>query len=328
MKAGHINVARSIFDHPMFDDGKPLSQREAWLWLISNAAWRPMQVMVRNGRSQQLVSLERGQLTYSRSFLCKAWSWSSDKKVRTFLNRLERGHLVGLQTGQLQTVITICNYGVFQNGKSISGPAKGQQTGQQWASNGPEEEYIINIKRKKTLSAEGKEGEESKEPSHGSFLLFWETYPRQDAKKAAERAYAKVIKDALISESDLLAKTKAFAASKAAVPADERKFIPHASTWLNGGRYSEQDAKATEPLSADKLTDAEWLLYLKFNLHNWPEGLGAKPGMPGCRVPPHLLSAQEGPSRAAATPVVRCVRQQGSGGHDANLHTPSSKRLG
>jgi hypothetical protein len=77
---GHINVARSIFDHPMFDDDRPLSPREAWLWLISNAAWRPMQVMVRNGRSQQLLNLERGQLSYSRSFLRKAWRWTSDNK--------------------------------------------------------------------------------------------------------------------------------------------------------------------------------------------------------------------------------------------------------
>ena len=130
---GHINVARSIFDHPMFDDGRPLSPREAWLWLISNAAWRPMQVMVRNGRSQQLVSLERGQLTYSRSFLCKAWFWTSDKTVRTFLARLEREGMIDIQTGQLQTVISICNYGVFQHGGSLTGPSNGPAMGRQWA---------------------------------------------------------------------------------------------------------------------------------------------------------------------------------------------------
>ena len=57
---GHINVARSIFAHPMFDDGKPLSDREAWLWLISNAAFRPVQIMARNGRALELLNLDRG----------------------------------------------------------------------------------------------------------------------------------------------------------------------------------------------------------------------------------------------------------------------------
>ncbi len=130
---GHINVARSIFDHAMFDDERPYSSREAWLWLIANAAWRPMQVMVRNGRSQQLLNLERGQLSFSRSFMQKAWRWTSDKTVRTFLARLKKEGMVDLQTGQLQTIITICNYGVFQFGGTLTGPANGQAIGQQWA---------------------------------------------------------------------------------------------------------------------------------------------------------------------------------------------------
>jgi hypothetical protein len=48
------------------------------------------------------------------------------------------------------------------------------------------------------------------------FDQWYAIYPRKVSKKAAEKAFAKVIKAGLISESDLLAKTKAFAASKAA----------------------------------------------------------------------------------------------------------------
>ena len=149
---GTINVARSIFDHPMFDDGRPLSPREAWLWLISNAAWRPLQVMVRNGRSQQLIKLDRGQLSYSRAFLRKAWSWKSDKSVRTFLAKLRQEQMIDLQTGQLQTVISICNYGVFQLGGTLTGPSKGPLEGQQRAGNGPEEEDIINIRAARKIT--------------------------------------------------------------------------------------------------------------------------------------------------------------------------------
>jgi hypothetical protein len=186
---GHINVARSIFDHPMFDDGRPLSQREAWLWLISNAAWRPMQVMVRNGRSQQLIKLERGQLTYSRSFLRKAWSWKSDKSVRTFLAKLRQEQMIDLQTGQLQTVISICNYGVFQYGGSLTGPATGPLEGQQRASNGPEEENIKDIRSKKTLSPSSPSG----------FDEWYAIYPKKKQPQAAKRAFAKAIGSGAIS---------------------------------------------------------------------------------------------------------------------------------
>jgi hypothetical protein len=209
---GHINVARSIFDHPMFDDGRPLSLREAWLWLISNAAWRPVQVMVRNGRSQQIVNLERGQLTYSRSFLCKAWAWTSDKSVRTFLARLEREGMIDIQTGQLQTVISICNYGVFQNGGNLTGPSNGPAIGQQRAGNGPEEENIRSIKDKKMLPPSNPAG----------FDDWYSIYPRKKQPQDAKRAFAKAINTGTVTLDALMAKTRAFAASWKDEPKDRR----------------------------------------------------------------------------------------------------------
>src|SRR4030081_3089784 len=135
--SGFFNVSRDIFDHPMFGD-VPRTGREAWLWLIAKAAWKPLRVHVRNGRSVGVIGLQRGQLSYSRSYMQKAWKWTSEKKVRTFLARLERDGMVTVQTGQLQTNITICNYDAFQLRPSIEGQQSGHQTGQQWTGNGPE----------------------------------------------------------------------------------------------------------------------------------------------------------------------------------------------
>jgi hypothetical protein len=293
---GHINVARSIFDHPMFDDDRPLSPREAWLWLISNAAWRPMQVMVRNGRSQQLLNLERGQLSYSRSFMQKAWRWTSDKTVRTFLARLKKEGMVDLQTGQLQTIITICNYGVFQFGGTLTGPANGQAMGQQWASNGPEEENIINI-RNKTLPP----------PTPPGFEDWYAIYPRKKEPQAAKKAFAKVIGSALIALPALMEKTKAFAASWAARPKGERKYIPYPAKWLNaGGYHDEPDGSDGEPAPVVRdprsFTDADWqkrLTYLQ-DSETWIDAWGPKPGEPGCLVPSHLIVTPVSTSKGAA----------------------------
>jgi hypothetical protein len=295
--AGHINVARSIFDHPMFDDGKPLSQREAWLWLISNAAWRPMQVMVRNGRSQQLVSLERGQLTYSRSFLCKAWSWSSDKTVRTFLARLEREHMIDLQTGQLQTVISICNYGVFQSGGALTGPSNRPAMGQQRAGNGPEEENIISIRNKNTLPP----------PSPAGFDDWYSIYPRKKEPQAAKKAFAKVINSSLIALPALTEKTRAFAASWAARPKEDRKFIPYPASWLNAGGYDDEpEGGGGEPAPVVRdprsFTDGDWQKRLTYfqESQTWIEAWGPKPGEPGCLVPSHLIVTPVSTSKGAA----------------------------
>ena len=293
--AGHINVARSIFDHPMFDDGKPLSDREAWLWLISNAAWRPVQIMVRNGRSSEMLNLDRGQLSFSRSFLRKAWRWTSEKRVRTFLNRLERECMVDLLTGQLQTVISICNYGVFQSGGQLTGPSNGPAMGQQRAGNGPQEENIKNI-RNNILPP----------PNPAGFDDWYSIYPRKKEPQAAKKAFAKVLASGLIALPVLIERTREFAATWANEPKERRKFIPYPASWLNAGGYDDEPEGSAEPPPAPinplSFTDDKWRRCLKYfgETETWIDAWGPKPGEPGCLVPPHLIVTPVSTSKGAA----------------------------
>jgi hypothetical protein len=112
--SGFIALARGVFGHPVVGARPPLSDLEAWVWLCFEAAYKPRRVRVTNGRAAGFLLLERGQLTYSRSYLAKAWGWT-EKRVRGFLFRLERERQIVRQTGHLQTIITICNYEFYQN---------------------------------------------------------------------------------------------------------------------------------------------------------------------------------------------------------------------
>jgi hypothetical protein len=42
---GTFNVARGVFDHPVFAR-EPFTEREAWLWLIAEAQWKPVRKRV------------------------------------------------------------------------------------------------------------------------------------------------------------------------------------------------------------------------------------------------------------------------------------------
>ncbi|MGY4399860.1 hypothetical protein [Bradyrhizobium sp. USDA 3315] len=82
MARGYVAMPRSIFDDEPFPS-EPYSQREAFLFLVAAAAWKPRQERV--GRA--IVDLERGQVAASTRFLAAKWGWS-EAKVRRCLNRL------------------------------------------------------------------------------------------------------------------------------------------------------------------------------------------------------------------------------------------------
>lgn len=76
------------------------------------------------------------------------------------------------------------------------------------------------------------------------FERFWAHYPRKTAKLAAQKAYEKAvarIQEQCLLEGDphefLLKAVKSFAQSEAG---QSGKFVPHASTWLNQGRYDDE----------------------------------------------------------------------------------------
>lgn len=276
---GYILIARHLLSHPRFKPRGAYSQFEAWYWLIEFAAFVDRDVAVCSGRNQQIIRLEPGQLTYSVRYLAKAWRWS-DKRVQRFLSALQLDQSVTTQTTTGQTVITLCNWSKYQR---------------------PDFEATTQTATPTTTATttNNKEGKEKKEytPQNepAGFSDWYAAYPKKKQPQAAKRAYAKVIGGNLISESDLLAKTQAFAASWSDKPQDQRRFIPYPASWLNAGSYDDELDGGTEPVAAVRdprtFTNQDWQKRLRYfqESDTWMEAWGAEPGQPGCLVPAHLI---------------------------------------
>jgi hypothetical protein len=96
------------------------SERDAWVWLIEQASWKPTTVRIKGDK----VELQRGQMTFSVRFLAEKWGWSKSR-VDRFLKRLTAeamistcskiGTTAGHQAGHGQSIITICNYEKYQS---------------------------------------------------------------------------------------------------------------------------------------------------------------------------------------------------------------------
>lgn len=105
---GFFALDRGWFEHPSFQR-EPYTQREAWAWLISEAAFKP--VVRRIGAVS--VSLLRGQVAHSLRYMADKWQWS-EPRVRRFLTRLKTDAMLLVASDAGVTVLTICNYNKYQ----------------------------------------------------------------------------------------------------------------------------------------------------------------------------------------------------------------------
>ena len=105
-----IRVQTSIFEHELFAAAE-LSQREAWLWLITNAAWKETRHRIGN----EVLDVPVGSMFVTLRSLQSAWRWGSDKRVRTFLSMLENERMIETKTDAGKTQITVCNYSRYQD---------------------------------------------------------------------------------------------------------------------------------------------------------------------------------------------------------------------
>lgn len=108
---GTFSVARDIWDHPVLSCKEPFTKREAWMWLLSAAAWKPY----KHGDCGRIVSLERGEFCHSIRFLERKWDWLPGR-VERFLKTLEKYDMIRDTSRDGSKVYLISKYNEYQLG--------------------------------------------------------------------------------------------------------------------------------------------------------------------------------------------------------------------
>ena len=107
---------------------------------------------------------------------------------------------------------------------------------------------------------------DNSQPLEASFDLWWEAYPRKEAKGSARKAYEKAIKK--VAPDSLLKLTNAFAFDK------ETRFIPHPATWLNAERWIEAQI---EPDTTPRMSNEEVRMMFWTKNRYWNADWGPRP---------------------------------------------------
>lgn len=111
--SGFITIERDLFSHEFFDN-EPMSEREAWVWMLANARWKDGRHKV----GKDMHDVPRGTFMATLREMQSRFMWGSDTKVRNFLKRLEKEGMIERTTvgsrNAPKTHVSICNYSEYQ----------------------------------------------------------------------------------------------------------------------------------------------------------------------------------------------------------------------
>jgi hypothetical protein len=226
VSGGVFAVDRGIWDHPMFAR-EPFTEREAWLWMVSSAAWATKRVRV--GRAQ--IELQRGQLAFATRFLAEKWKWAHSKVVR-FMKRLEIDTMVSTSATREATLITICNYDKYAFGRNAGETQSGTRT--DTPSEHPrnkEKELKKDNNQKLILEPRADDGwpDDYRE-------VFWSLFPNKVGKPKALAKLDACRKRGVVF-ADIITGLKSYIRDK---PPDRQWLNPE--TFLNQERWADRPA--------------------------------------------------------------------------------------
>ena len=227
MNGGTFNIARSIWEHPVFRPAK-FTDTQAFMWLVSEASWKPRTIRDKTF----VIELGRGELTHSLRFMANKWQWKHDA-VKRFLLRLEKHDMIRVSNATGQNVVSICNYDEYQAKPKSTTTVSATPTATGPRQDRHKEEEDLNKVNKITKV---------------HFDLFWALWPNKSAKKPAIAAWNRLS----LQDQELVISLPSAGFDKWRASAPHANPI-HPATFLNNKRWEDESSPQTNgtPSQAD-----------------------------------------------------------------------------
>ena len=189
---GWIKIHRQIQNCLIWDD-KPFNMASAWIDLLLLANHEDKETIF----DKKPILVKRGQRITSVRELSARWGWGKDKTLR-FLRLLESEKMIVKESDSRRTLLTIVNYGIYQDCENENETVIRTLTGQSQATNkNDKNDKNNNIrsnsddlnetetpKKKKTKLTEGENDELVK-----NFEIIYNGYPKKVGKASGFKVY-------------------------------------------------------------------------------------------------------------------------------------------
>ena len=189
---GWIKIHRQIQNCLIWDD-KPFNMASAWIDLLLLANHEDKETIF----DKKPILVKRGQRITSVRELSARWGWGKDKTLR-FLRLLESEKMIVKESDSRRTLLTIVNYGIYQDCENENETVIRTLTGQSQATNKNDKNDKNNNIRsnsddlnetEKPKEKKPKLTEEENEELVKNFEIIYNSYPKKVGKASGFKVY-------------------------------------------------------------------------------------------------------------------------------------------
>lgn len=189
---GWIKIHRQIQNCLIWDD-KPFNMASAWIDLLLLANHKDKETIF----DKKPILVKRGQRITSVRELSARWGWGKDKTLR-FLRLLESEKMIVKESDSRKTLLTIVNYGIYQDCENENETVIMTLTGQSQATNkNDKNDKNSNIcsnsddlnETEKPKKNKTKLTEEENEELVKNFEIIYNSYPKKVGKASGFKVY-------------------------------------------------------------------------------------------------------------------------------------------
>lgn len=256
--AGYFQAERDLWTDPLFKD-ENFTEREAWLWMRSRAAWSDFATNCHG----KIIKLKRGQLIVASRVLAKEWRWP-EATVRRYLNKLQDDQKIVIESDAPVNVATICNYDIF------FGTGAGRDAQMTQTRRAPDAHKEKKKEKEKTKKDEV-EGTQDAQVGTSGESARWPVQAQQEIPLGTSRLFERVV--------TLVASMSSESGSRTPHTFSEQDLVL-VGTWVNELRLTEDEVihVVKDVLSKKKSTNAVFALnYFARPMKNFAKARGSAP---------------------------------------------------
>jgi hypothetical protein len=249
ISGGYVILARKTFDSDIMN--QPPLYFKLWAWMLDRANWKDRE------------KLKRGQFVATGPEMQEAMSWMkgcckkkpSKDEIRSAYEAFTKAAMITTAKTTRGMIVTICNYDLYQNPANYEARSEAHGETSMKPTGTPQD------------TEEGKEEKKEKKPLadySAEFESFWSMYPKKVGKDAAYKSWKKT-KPSSDTVSSILSAIS-WQIQSADWTKESGQFIPHPSTYLNGGRWKDDPTPPPPPAQTDTtyyVSDKVRATYLK-----------------------------------------------------------------